>query len=152
MSVIPYQINKKKILWNLVQTRTLLTNLLTPTIWSNVPVGYDHSKLIFTYYFSSHVGHNFVSDCHRTFLLMLVKFSFRCRDANLLRILGVRPQDSNPHALHLPITHYTAPIVILGRLCIQKITDPYSYGLTVCIIWNCTTNLWKVVQCIAKTA
>jgi len=56
------------------------------------------------------------------------------RDANLLRILGVRPQESNPHALHLLIAHCTAPIVILGRLCIQKITDPYSYGLTVCII------------------
>jgi len=36
------------------------------------------------------------------------------RDANLLRILGVRPQESNPHALHLLITHCTAPIVILG--------------------------------------
>jgi len=52
----------------------------------------------------------------------------RTRDANLLRILGVRPQDSNPHALHLLITHCTAPIVILGRLCIQIITDPYSYA------------------------
>jgi len=41
-------------------------------------------------------------------------------DANLLRILGARLQESNLHALHLLITHCTAPIVILGRLCIEK--------------------------------
>jgi len=60
------------------------------------------------------------------------------RDANLLRILRVRPQESNPHALQLLITHCTAPIVILGRLCIQKITDPHLYGLTV--------TLYEIVQ------
>jgi len=53
-----------------------------------------------------------------------------CRDATLLRVL-VKPQESNLHALHILVT---APIVILGRLCMQKIIDPDSYGLTVCII------------------
>jgi len=49
-----------------------------------------------------------------------------CRDANLLRILGVRPQESNPYALHLLVTHCTAPIVILGRLCIVHYMKLYN--------------------------
>jgi len=56
--------------------------------------------------------------------------SQRCQPAKNFRSETLRVKS---HALHLLITHCTPPVVILGRLCIQK-TKPYSYGLTVCII------------------